>query len=271
MRLVVLVDNTVFSKGLVAEHGLSLYGEYRGRRFLFDLGQSRDSFLRNADVIGLEDIGSIDFVVISHSHYDHTGGLLAVVESLGKATSLYASSRVTRAKYRAAKGSRSYIGIPVELQDRLCDAVTLDLSFRERRVGPGIWVIPSAPDYGYPLSLRSHLLNEDGEVDAFKDEVYLCLEHEEGLVVISGCSHRGIMNIICHVKKVTGIDKVKAVIGGLHIRSFEEGLEVGRYMNDMGIDSVYPMHCTRPAAICGISSVFEGRCEVVGCGGEIVL
>ncbi len=271
MRLVVLVDNTVFSKGLVAEHGLSLYGEYEGRRFLFDLGQSRDAFLKNAAVIGLEDVGSVDFVVLSHSHYDHTGGLLGLVGSLGKRTFLYASSRISRPKYRDAKGPDYYIGLPVELENRLCDVFTLDLSFRERRVGPGIWVIPSAPDYGYPLSLKSHLLNEDGKRDEFEDEVYLCLEDKEGLIVISGCSHRGVLNIIYHVRMVTGIDRVKAVIGGLHIRSFEEGLEVGRHMNEMGVDSVYPMHCTRPAAVCGIMSAFKGRCEVVGCGGEIVL
>ncbi|MCK4818477.1 MBL fold metallo-hydrolase, partial [bacterium] len=120
MRITTLVENTVFKAGLKAEHGLSFWIEYGEKKLLFDTGQT-DLVLQNAQTLGI-DLAQADAIVLSHGHYDHTGGLKQVLNIAGN-SSVYFHPAAIQAKYHLKDGDIKEIGVTPEIRDILKDYV----------------------------------------------------------------------------------------------------------------------------------------------------
>ncbi len=270
MRIQIVVENKVFHSGLMAEHGLSLLGEIGGKRFLFDLGQSQDVFLNNCRKLGIS-VEDVDFVFISHGHYDHTGALPVLADLVSSRAIIYAHPWVKIRKYKKEGTKLRYTGIPEFNWDRLVDLCTVDLAFSFRRINEQIFLSGPIQDYGYPKMVSSSYVLEHGAMDEFNDENCLyCLVKEE-IVILTGCSHRGILNIVSHAMEKLA-RPVRAVIGGFHLQGVakEELEKVIAELERFGVKELYPLHCTGVEETCWIKQRFSGLCEVKGCGDEII-
>lgn len=189
MKIWTLMENTASREDLAAEHGLSLYIEANGKRILFDAGQS-GAFADNADKLGI-DLKKVDFAVLSHGHYDHSGGLMRFLQINGAAP-VYVSELAAGEYYNAKD---SYIGIAQELKEN----PRLNAAAETVTLGDGITLV-SCHNYEpiFPVD-SAGLQKKTGDAlqpDEFLHEQYLVIEERGKRVVFSGCSHRGILNIV---------------------------------------------------------------------------
>ena len=177
-------------------------------------------------------MSQIDKIVLSHGHYDHTGGLWEVLNRTRKEIEVIAHPEVWSSKYRynANEGSYSYIGIPFQREDLeslgASFVLTLDsVWLSENVVTSG--EVPMVTDYE---KIDPNLyIKEGGEFhpDPLRDDQALFIKTEQGLVVLLGCAHRGIINTLRHAQKLTGMETIHTVVGGTHlIRASEMQLEI---------------------------------------------
>lgn len=238
MRVCVLVENTAGAPEMLSEHGLSLYIETGEHRILFDAGQS-GAFAENAEKLGIS-IADVDIAVLSHGHYDHGGGMLRFIE-LNRVARIYANRRVFGGYYNAVG---EYIGLVPELEASerftLCgDGLVLDRAFRlctcnglKRRYEFGSFGLSEAGKNGERVS------------DKFLHEQYLVLQTGGGRIVFSGCSHKGVLNIVNWLRP-------DVLIGGFHFmkldcaseRDMEELCAATRELKRLG-GKYYTCHCT---------------------------
>ena len=186
MKLWTLIENTAGGEDLTAEHGLSLYLEACGKRILFDAGQT-SAFADNAEKLGI-DLAAVDLAVLSHGHYDHSGGMKRFMEGNSLAP-LYLSRYAFEGHYNAAD---AYIGIDQNLRrsDRLvfCGDV--------HEIASGL-TLYSCNDRSCSVPLEHAGLQMDGAdglcPDDFRHEQYLLIEEQGKRILVSGCSHKGIL------------------------------------------------------------------------------
>lgn len=238
MKLRVLVDNNTSSGNcLIAEHGLSFYIEEYDKKILFDCGSS-DAFIKNAYnmMIKLEQITDI---VLSHSHLDHVGGLPRLQALYRKfqnagidfpSKNIIAHPNVFLPEHSNILDSEAR-GFTKEDMDKFFHLVLLKKPF---------FIMPSL------IYLGEIPVPREVSLDYVYDESALAYKSKEGLVIISGCSHSGIDNIIKHAKYVTGEDKVKTIIGGMYLINKSEDYinGLGQFLLNENIRSIYPCHCT---------------------------
>ena len=187
MKITTLIENTTCSPELTAEHGLSLYVEAAGHRFVFDTGAS-GAFADNAARLGI-DLAAAEFAILSHGHYDHGGGLGRFLE-LNPSAGVYAS-RHCFDECRNASGK--YIGLPPAL--RCCGRLVL--TGDEYAIAPGLTLCSCnhRPERADPWGLT----RREGErliPDDFRHEQYLLIEEEGKRILLSGCSHKGIVQLV---------------------------------------------------------------------------
>ena len=211
-RITTLVENCVYGRKLQAEHGLSLYVEAGDHVVLFDTGAS-DLFVRNARLLHC-DLQRVDYLVLSHGHSDHTGGLEAFLEVNKKAKVICKREALDR-KF---KGER---------ENGIKNAERLDMSrfiFVEKttEILSGIWVFPDLPVTDEnDTHFEQFLVRRDGQLipDRFEDELALVLKGKEGMIVLSACSHRGITNILRTICSYFENIRMRMLIGGFHIHN----------------------------------------------------
>lgn len=238
-KLKILVENTVFQPEVKAELGFSLYIETAdNRRILFDTGQS-GLFASNAEFFGI-DTASIDTLVLSHGHYDHTGGLGRFL-ALNTKAGIYAKQGFDQAKY---SGTDRYIGKP----DVQIPTERLLFVDRPTEIAEGVFVMPEIKitDLDDTHFFRLNKL-EKGELvaDEFDDELYLAIVKSGKLNIVSGCAHRGISNIIRTAQEHFPLP-IGMVLGGMHT-SHDEPSKVerlARRFNQLEVGRIVPCHCT---------------------------
>lgn len=239
MRIVTLIENYVFQQGLIAEHGLSIYIETENSKILFDTGQS-GLFLQNAQKLGI-DIENIDSLVLSHGHYDHTGGLYLFLERNSKAK-VFAKNSIFVPKY----GSKTrFIGTPdnIELlKNRIVyvDAIT--------EIAENVFIMPDIPLSDLTdthFEGMSQKIEDKFVPDVFDDELFLVLKQNEQINIVTACSHRGITNI-CK----SAIEQFKLpiglILGGFHTKNgtIEQYEHIVQFFRQIQPKSIGVCHCT---------------------------
>lgn len=261
LRITTLIENMPDDAGsLLYEHGLSLYIEFRGRKLLFDTGQSGD-FLKNASKLD-KSVQDLDGIIISHGHYDHSGGIPSLVEALEKTTPMYVGAEFFDRKYKKlSDGTYRYNGNPFAKEDLPQEKielkrVLLDVTYLQE----DIILFKNFPRSSAfeQLNPKFFVENSDGfERDAFPDEIALGLRTTKGLVLIVGCSHVGICNIL---QSVSGWieEPVYAVLGGTHLVEADEE-RLARTMEAFHankVELVAVSHCTGEEGIACAKEAF---------------
>ncbi|MCI1640194.1 MAG: MBL fold metallo-hydrolase [Bacteroidales bacterium] len=251
MIIKIVIDNNPSETypDLLSEHGLSIYFEKDGRKYLLDTGAS-GKWAENARNMGIdaEDIGHL---ILSHGHIDHTGGLPAFFRLNGQAD-ISASDKIKRHKYLSYRHEN--------VKDLSPDSVLLSnnasrMKFLEKdfSLAPGIELIYNkSSEYPVPAGNRYLHIIDKGRELPYKgdDEIAVSCSTDKGLVILSSCSHCGILNIIKSCTSASGIDKVTAFIGGLHLLDSESGdgddnEETARTVNSLYPEmELYTGHCT---------------------------
>lgn len=239
ITITTLVENLVYGKGLQGEHGLSLLVEVGERKVLFDTGAS-DLFIRNARSMGI-DLREVDYLVLSHGHRDHTGGLHHFLK-LNDRAQVVCKREVLRPKYKD------------ERENGLMHPEALDLSrFRfveqTEEILPGVFVFPHLPVADEADTHFEHfytLVDEQKLPDRFDDELALALKRDRDLAVLSACSHRGITNILRAVLETFPGARLRLVWGGFHIRTAgaDKNRVITRYLAHHMPQRLGVCHCT---------------------------
>ena len=249
MKIVTLMENTSCREDLCFEHGLSLYIETDTHKILFDAGQSA-AFADNAEKLGV-DLRKVDFAVLSHGHYDHSGGLGRFLEINGTA-SVYVSRYAFEPHYSA----NGYIGMDPALQTnaRICYVA------EETRLAEGISLHSIDT---VPMDTAGLLVVENGirKPDDFRHEQYLLLEEKGKRILISGCSHKGILNIMDAFRP--GV-----LIGGFHfMKTEDEALLRDAAEKLLQYDTVYYTgHCTGLTQYDYLKTIMGGRLHYIAAG-----
>jgi len=270
-RVTIIVDNKA-AEGLLCEHGLSAWIEVAGRRLLFDTGQG-PAFAGNADKLGI-DLRTADTLVLSHGHYDHTGGV-PFLTARAPAAENYAHPAATGPRYSLRGGVAKPIAMPAATRTAL-DAHPAGVRWTTRShqlaIGLGLTgPIPRLTDFedtGGPF-----FVDADGaQPDPIADDLALWIRTERGLVVVVGCSHAGLVNTLHHALKLSGETRLHAVLGGFHLNEASK-VRLARTMvglQELGPDLIVPCHCTGDAAVERLRQSFGER-VLPGSAGAVFL
>jgi len=251
MTLTIISEDSPDPKNpeLKSGHGLAVHIAINGFSLLYDFGPG-GTLLPNAERLGIK-LEDVDAAILSHGHYDHSGGIEDFLKVNSKAI-VYHGRDAFAPRWSISRGSPREVGIPRKIEgkaDRF--ALIKDLEDRNDFV-----ILPAAPGLRRKPSGNSLLLaGPEGErlQDDFIDELTLVIRGEKGLVVLTGCSHRGILNIVDQIITYCSKCPINALIGGFHLRDKEESEENIRFVAEQLGESlpdsrIYSGHCTEGKA-----------------------
>jgi 7,8-dihydropterin-6-yl-methyl-4-(beta-D-ribofuranosyl)aminobenzene 5'-phosphate synthase len=272
-----MLAEEVHERTLIGEWGFAAFIEANGRRLLFDTGAAPDTVLRNAETLGI-DLSSITDVVLSHFHPDHTGGLVTLRREL---------SRKNPAALSRAHVGRGFFwsrtrkdGTPFgSVADMRTAYEASGGKFVEHdapaEIFPGVWLTGPVPRIHHERNYPPGILvkTPDGTIsDEVPDDDSLVLDSTEGLIVVTGCGHAGVINTLEAARKaVRGDARVSTVLGGLHLFAADDATLdwTGSQFKRFGVAQVVGAHCTGIEAISRLrqSAGLNRRSCVVGAVG----
>ena len=263
-----LVENTVGVPTLYGEWGQSLLVEADGLKILFDTGPSRH-IIDNAQKLSV-DLSTIDKIVLSHGHYDHTGGLkdvLSLIRDSGKhpdGIEIIAHPDIFQEKHFYIKGlAAKSIGVPGTRAELEALGARFNLSGDPVAVADNIMTtgeVQISTDYEQ-IDATLHIKDDDNFIpDRLADDLGLIIKTEKGLIILLGCGHRGLINTILHAQKITGVEQIYAVIGGTHLISANKTQmdETVKALRNFNITRLGVSHCTGLKSGAILAHEFEG-------------
>ncbi len=266
----IIVDNKA-DDGLAGEHGFSLWIETQGKRILFDTGQG-PALETNVQTLGL-DLSTTDELVLSHGHYDHTGGVPQVITQ-SSGLHIYCHPEVVRPRYTIRDGKVRSIGMPQAAREALALVPPRQVHWVQKpvRLGNTVGLTGPIPRLsGYEDTGGAFYLDPEGtKPDLIEDDMALWVETDQGLVVCLGCAHAGLINTLNYIRKLTGEKRIRAVLGGFHLLNADrERLDrTVLALRQSAPDMLIPCHCTGDAAFALLhealgESVTPGRAGAV--------
>lgn len=250
-RLTVVVDNKA-ADGLVAEHGFSLFMETGEQKILFDTGE-KNALLPNMEALKIKP-EKISSLVLSHGHYDHTGGVAEMLDC-NKKLEIYLHAAVFQPRYSLDDDAPTIVKMPLAAMEAVMhhpDNKThwltkpIELSSKVGISGP----IPRINDY--EDTGGSFYLDPEGkEIDTLKDDVAMWFKGDDGLVVCLGCCHSGLVNTLTRVTEITGEKRIAMVLGGLHLHN-APGHRLEKTIQELAafdIKRIVACHCSGENAV----------------------
>jgi 7,8-dihydropterin-6-yl-methyl-4-(beta-D-ribofuranosyl)aminobenzene 5'-phosphate synthase len=246
----VITENTVPGKaaGLYAEHGFSLFLARPETKILFDAGPAGIATLNNAPRLGV-DLRTADGMVLSHGHMDHTGGLAGVLRAIGKRILVYAHPDVFTDRYAKIGERINYIGLPYKREALEGMGAAFDLSTEFRQIAAGVYLSGEIPRHrSFETGDVDLFVKQSGEhrKDPLRDDQSMAVETAEGLALILGCCHAGLINTIDHFQAKLPGKPIHTVIGGTHLdfAPAEQLRETIAVLQSLGVKRMGLSHCT---------------------------
>ena len=271
MKIINIIENNSINNQIKCEHGLCTYIEMGNQKILFDVGQS-DKFINNAKTLKI-DLNAIDFVVLSHGHYDHTGGIPAFLSINKKAKVILHPNGLRERFSRSSKMIKSN-GIPWREEWKKFEDRILFID-KTTELFPGFWIVTDLSGQGSDQVLNDRLVyKRDDEYipDPFEDELVIVLKEENRTALLSGCAHNGIVNILKKTHLLLDIKRYNFIGGGLHLngKSNNQILKVIDELKDFQIDIWGLNHCTGQNAIELFEQFFPGKVKNFNGGDQIL-
>ena len=275
MKFQFLLDNKTENSKCMAEWGLSVLIESAEKKILLDTGLT-DLYKDNAEALGV-DLTDVDALVISHGHFDHTGGVPSFVKINRKAP-VYLHRDALYVSYGETDGEVETEACSIRWNEDEMEAVWPRIQFTGGMVKlyDNVTLIGDIPDLeGYPATEQfwRRLEKEDGSFELIPDtmshEQVIVVEEEAGLYIFSGCSHRGVVPTLRHVQSLMPGKRIAGLIAGMHLypASPEMRRKIVEEIAQLDMDVVLPVHCTGMDAILQMKALMGDKC-VVACAGD---
>lgn len=252
MRIYTLIEDTKHANsGFISEHGLSLYFEHNGQRVLFDTGAS-DAFIYNATLLGI-DLVKVDICVISHIHKDHTGGLDFFLD-INRRAKVYIKEAAKEEYYTRHGNKNVRSGIDPQFFEKHTERLRFFKG--DIKIADGVYAASAEKFRRLPDYSANMLVKKEGRLiaDPLEHELFIVVEDKDGIIVLTGCAHCGILNILMTAEANYG--HISGAAGGFHLGGYSgsagkarkvpnaEVTAIAKFLTERNIRKVYTGHCT---------------------------
>ncbi|QGT99284.1 Metal-dependent hydrolases of the beta-lactamase superfamily II [Candidatus Syntrophocurvum alkaliphilum] len=246
----ILVENTAPMPSVIGEYGFAALVTVNNENYLIDTGNG-DAIFKNASAMG-ENLNEVSNLIISHGHFDHTGAVSSLLK-MGGIKKIYAHSAVFSKRYIVTEDDKKDIGSCFSLEEVQTNNAEMIFTDNFTQIAPNIYLTGAVPrnnDYEDVGSFAggSFKTEHNGNLvdDTLPDDIALIIDHPDGLIIISGCAHSGIVNIINYAIEKTGRKKILSFIGGTHLMtaSDERINKTIEFLKTCNFSQIIPCHCT---------------------------